>query len=75
MDTQLLVHLLILITGCGAFLRLVGKEKHRREKYLQLRLEETLEELRKHQEANQGDVLAQPMMSETPEARLPAEDD
>ena len=47
--------------GCGAFLRLIGKEKHRREKHLQLRLEEALKELKDKQvaeESSDGDKRA-----------------
>lgn len=43
--------LLILFAGMGIFLRLVAKEKHRREKHLLFRLEEKIRKLREEQEA------------------------
>lgn len=46
-------NLLIMMTilmGTGVFLRLVGKEKHRREKYLKQRLEDKINELKKQAE-------------------------
>ena len=45
-EMHLLVNGLVLVVGCGVFLRLVAKEKHRREKYLQLRLEEMVKEIK-----------------------------
>lgn len=42
MDIGVLATVLILATGALAFLRLVAREKCRREKYLQFRLEEQL---------------------------------
>jgi hypothetical protein len=40
LDTPTLVTLLVLVSGSGAFLRMVAKEKRRRERHLQFRLEE-----------------------------------
>lgn len=51
-DTMITVFILLL--GSGLFLRLVAKEKHRREKYLLLRLHEKAEELKKEAEAKAG---------------------
>ncbi len=39
-DDVVLTKLLIAMTGAGIFLRMVGKEKHRRHRHLLLRLEE-----------------------------------
>jgi hypothetical protein len=38
MDGQTLLTVLILLAGTGLFLRMVAKEKHRREKHLEYRL-------------------------------------
>ena len=54
MDTQLLLTVLVMLMGSGAFLRLVAKEKRRRERYLQIRLEEMLKELKKRREPDKG---------------------
>ena len=45
-DYQTLLMVLIAVSGAGIFLRIVAKEKHRREKWLQFRLEEKLKELK-----------------------------
>ena len=45
-EFQTLLTALILAGGAGIFLRLVGKEKHRREKWLQLRFDEKIKELK-----------------------------
>lgn len=37
MNTQFLLTVLFILLGTGLFLRMVAKEKHRREKYLELR--------------------------------------
>jgi len=60
-----LVEALVIVAGCGAFLRLVGKEKRRREKYLQLRLEEVLKDLKDKQGA-EGNSDPAERASETP---------
>lgn len=48
-DYQTLLMVFIALLGGGIFLRIVAKEKHRREKWLQFRLEEKLKELRAKQ--------------------------
>ena len=48
-EFQTLLTALILAGGTGIFLRLVGKEKHRREKWLQHRLNEKIEKFKKSQ--------------------------
>ena len=45
MDAQTLLTLLVVAGGSGVFLRLVAKEKHRREKHLAFRLLEEVKEL------------------------------
>ncbi|MEP0843987.1 MAG: hypothetical protein HRF43_14890 [Phycisphaerae bacterium] len=50
MDWSFLQPTLILLVGTGIFLRLLAKEKHRREKHLQYRLEEHVRKLREEQE-------------------------
>jgi hypothetical protein len=45
-DYQTLLTALIAVSGAGLFLRIVAKEKRRREKWLQFRLEEKLKELK-----------------------------
>ncbi len=47
-DFQYLVTGLIVLAGAGLFVRIVAKEKHRREKHLQWRL---LEQARKQEQA------------------------
>ena len=42
LDAHTLLTVLILMFGCGLFLRMVGKEKRRRERHLELRAEEML---------------------------------
>lgn len=54
-------NLLIMMTilfGTGVFLRLVGKEKHRREKYLKQRLEDKINELKKQAEQQADQTTA-----------------
>lgn len=46
----LLPTLIVLLAGGGLFLRIVGKEKHRREKWLQFRLENKIKELKEKQQ-------------------------
>ena len=55
-EFETLLTVLILAGAAGIFLRLVGKEKHRRETWLQLRLNEKIEELKKApmQEGSEG---------------------
>lgn len=48
-DPGILVLMALLTTGAMVFLRIVAKEKHRREKWLQLRLDEKIKELKKGQ--------------------------
>lgn len=55
MDWSLIQTAAILGLGAGVFLRLVTKEKQRREKHLQYRLEE---QLRKIQEAKEQEEAA-----------------
>jgi len=45
MDGHMLLIVLIVACGSGIFLRLVAKEKRRREKHLELRLQEKIKEL------------------------------
>jgi hypothetical protein len=45
----ILIGSLFIIAGAFLFLRIVGKEVHRRDKYLELRLHEKLEELKKQE--------------------------
>lgn len=52
-DAHTIFTALILVSGTGVFLRLVAKEKHRREKHLQLRVIQKAEELRKEEESRQ----------------------
>jgi len=52
-DLQWLCTLFVLFLGAGGYLRIVGKEKRRREKWLHFRLEEKLREL-KAQQGNPG---------------------
>jgi hypothetical protein len=61
MDGRILWTVLILLLGAGAFLRLVAKEKHRRERYLQFQLEERL---RKQKEAQDEEPPAKEAMAE-----------
>jgi len=44
-EFQTLLTALLLAGGVGVFLRIVGNEKNRREKWLQLRLEEKIKEI------------------------------
>lgn len=50
-DLQWLCTLFVLTLGAGGYLRIVGKEKRRREKWLQHRLDEKLRELKNEQAA------------------------
>lgn len=50
MDWSVIQSMVILTTGAGLYLRLVTKEKQRREKHLQLRLDEQLRQLREEKE-------------------------
>jgi hypothetical protein len=60
MDGQILSVLLVVAIGAGIFLRLVAKEKHRRERHLQFRLEEQLHNIeeRKERERKQAEGSA-----------------
>ena len=49
-DAHLMVVIMAVLAGCGIFLRLVGKEKNRRERYLRQRLEDKILELKKQAE-------------------------
>ncbi|MBP7934212.1 MAG: hypothetical protein KA354_06135 [Phycisphaerae bacterium] len=61
-DYQTLLTVLFALLGGGIFLRVVGKEKHRREKWLQYRLEEKLKELRaKQMESPDGEASNEPI--------------
>ncbi len=55
-EFETLLTVLILAGAAGIFLRLVGKEKDRRETWLQLRFDEKIEELKKApmQEGSEG---------------------
>ncbi len=48
--------LMVLVGGVAVFLRLVAKEKHRREKWLQYRLDKKIKELQEKQPGNAGEV-------------------
>jgi len=58
-DAHLLLVAMIILLGSGVFLRLVGKEKHRREKYLKQRFENTLNELKQQAEQKAEQVVAE----------------
>jgi hypothetical protein len=61
-DYQTLLTVLLSLLGGGVFLRIVAKEKHRREKWLQFRLEEKLKELRaKEIQAPDGEESDEPI--------------
>lgn len=64
MDSRTLWTLLILAVGAGIFLRLVGREKHRRERHLQFRLEEQVRKLKEQQdlEAEQARSNSDPLV-------------
>lgn len=65
-DAHLLITLLILATGALVFVRLVAKEKHRRDRHLEYRLQEKLkaaEEAAKRSERQSG---ATPAAARTP---------
>ncbi len=49
-DAHTIMIVVIMLVGAGVFLRLAGKEKHRREKYLKQRLEDKINELKKQAE-------------------------
>ena len=53
-DSHLMTTLLVMFVGSGVFLRIVAKEKHRREKHLQLRLMEKAKELKEEEERKRG---------------------
>lgn len=59
MDGSLITTGLILAAGCGLFLRLVAKEKHRREKHLQMRLEEKIQEQEERAKAQAAEAEGQ----------------
>lgn len=66
-----LVMLTMIAVGCGIFLRIVAKEKHRRERYLMWRLEEKTRELEQAQQdkpAEQESETAAAAPGETSEA-------
>ncbi|HSW47384.1 MAG TPA: hypothetical protein VLM89_17610 [Phycisphaerae bacterium] len=52
-DLDVAFTLLAMALGSGVFLRLVGKEKHRREKWLQFRLEEEIKKLKNKKEVKE----------------------
>jgi hypothetical protein len=56
-DLQILLAIAVLMAGGGMFLRLVAKEKHRREKWLQFRLEEKVKQLKKQNADLQKDKI------------------
>lgn len=61
-DYQTLLTALIAASGAGIFLRITAREKHRREKWLQFRLEEKLNELRARQmQAQEGRAADEPI--------------
>ncbi len=50
MDGHILQTVVVLSLGVGIFLRLVAKEKHRRERHLQFRLEEQVRKIEARKE-------------------------
>ena len=56
-ELNILLTLAVLMAGAGIFLRLVAKEKHRREKWLQFRLEEKIKKLRTQKDDLQKDKV------------------
>ncbi len=58
MDGHLLLTILVMMAGCGVFLRMVAREKRRREKHLLFRLEEEIEKEKKVREAQGEEVEA-----------------
>jgi hypothetical protein len=54
-DSHTIITVVVLFTGTMVFLRLVGKEKHRREKHLQLRVIEKVNELKREEERKAGE--------------------
>lgn len=66
-ELQLLLTAIILISGAGLFLRLVGKEKNRREQWLVFRLDEKYKELRQAEaQSNSEKIEAVPIGSALP---------
>jgi len=59
-SSEILFALLVLAFGGGIFLRLVAREKHRREQHLKYRLYEEVEQLKKRQEAQNIQGADQP---------------
>jgi len=64
-DFHTLLTAIILAGGAGIFLRLVGKEKHRRETWLQLRLNEKIEELKEAQPETESPELEATSINDT----------
>lgn len=73
MDHHTFVTLLIAITGCGLFLRLVAKEKHRRDRHLDYRLQEKIKEFEKQRQVAQ-ETASKPNLREEPVTAQPIED-
>jgi len=75
MDGHTLLIVLILAAGTGMFLRLVAKEKHRRERHLELRLQEKVKELENELLRQQGDKGMWSADDEEPVVIAPADDE
>ena len=61
-EAMLLLKALPVIAACGIFLRIVGKETRRREKYLELRLHEEEEEMRCKLEPQARETPLEPLV-------------
>ena len=64
-DADMLLTLLIVACGSGLFLRLVAKEKHRREQHLELRLQEKIKELEEEECRRQVEEELQRKLAES----------
>ena len=67
LDAHSLMTLAILTMGCGLFLRIVAREKVRREKYLALRLDDRIKELEKRGELEERADESEEMEEVEPE--------
>ena len=57
-ELNILFTLAVLLAGGGMFLRLVAKEKHRREKWLQFRVQEKVKQLKARQVDDDKPIIA-----------------